>query len=355
MTFKPLLSAALLPIALIACSAPADDEAPPARLVQIETVEAIGPQRTYEFVGRVEARRSVDLAFQVGGQLAVLDVTDGLTISEGDRVARLDLDDFQRAEREARVQLQQAQTSLERQQTLFDRGIASAAARDTAQTEYDLRVVALGNARQNLQNATLTAPFSGLVSRVLVDDFAVLAPGQPVARMQDLSELRVSIPIAEDLIATFNEEDLVRIEASFTFLPGQRFELEPRELVSEADSASQTYRGILALPANIPANILPGMSATVFAEMSSTARLPDNVHVPVNALGYSPDGSPVVFVYDDASGTVSRRPVVTGDITNDEILVTAGIEAGDYIVTAGIGSLRDGMAVRPLDALNPGR
>ena len=147
----------------------------------------------------------------------------------------------------------------------------------------------------------------------------------------------------------------MRIEASFTFLPGQRFELEPRELVSEADSASQTYRGILALPANIPANILPGMSATVFAEMSSTARLPDNVHVPVNALGYSPDGSPVVFVYDDASGTVSRRPVVTGDITNDEILVTAGIEAGDYIVTAGIGSLRDGMAVRPLDALNPGR
>jgi len=350
MSLKSLLAAGLLPIALIACGAPEESAAPPARLVQVETVELIGPQRRYEFVGRVEARRSVDLAFQVGGQLAALDVTDGLEVAEGDRVAQLVLDDFQRAEREARVQLQQARTNLERQQTLFERGIASAAAKESAQTEYDLRVVALGNARQNLQNATLTAPFSGLVSRVLVDDFAVLAPGQPVARIQDLSELRISIPIAEDLIATFNADDLVSIEASFTFLPDQRFRLEPRELVSEADSSSQTYRGIFALPANIPANILPGMSATVYADLSSEARRPGHVHVPVSALGYAPDGSPIVFVYDDASGTVMRRTVTTGELTNDEIRVTAGIEAGDAIVTAGVSALQDGMAVRPLDA-----
>ncbi|WP_421790103.1 efflux RND transporter periplasmic adaptor subunit [Hyphobacterium sp.] len=333
---------------LISCA----EGEPPApsqpRLVQIASVEGVGPQRNYEFVGRIEAIQSVDLSFQVGGQLAELPATDGLAITQGELVARLDLEDFRRAEREARVQLEQAQTDLERQQTLFDRGIASEAARDNAQTQYNLRLVARDNARQALQNATLEAPFSGLISRVLVENFTVVSAGQPVARLQDLSELRVSIPIGEDLVATFNADELVRIEASFAFLPGQRFELEPRELVAEADTASQTYRGILALPQDIPANILPGMSTTVFAEFSSLAELPDTVHVPVNALGFDSAGEPVVFVYDSGSGIVSRRPVETADIVDDEIAVTSGLAAGEQIVTAGVSRLQDGMAVRPL-------
>jgi RND family efflux transporter MFP subunit len=348
-----LASTALLAsVLLAACSA---EEAPPPagpRPVQIERVKSAGPQRTNEFVGRVEAVRTVDLAFQVGGQLAELPATDGLEVAEGDLIARLDLEDFRRAEREANVQLQQAQTDLERQQTLFDRGIASAAARDNAQTQFDLRLVALENARQNLADATLRAPFDGQVSRVLVENFTVVTPGRAVARLQDLSELRVSIPIPENLIATFREEDLVSIEASFAFLPGERYPLVPRELVSEVEAGSQTYRGILALPGDIPANILPGMTATVWSEFSSRAALPDSLMVPVTALAFDSSGEPVVFVFDSGTGRVSRRPVETGEITNEAVIITQGLAPGELIATAGVSALQDGMTVRPLDPLD---
>lgn len=345
--FLPLASAALL--TLTACGADVVDSAPPPRLVQVETVSDSGPQSRHEFVGRVEARLSVDMAFQVGGQLAELPISEGTPIQRGDLVARLDQEDFQRAAREARVQLQQARTDLDRQLTLFERGIASEAARDNAQTQYDLRDVALENAQRNLDYATLTAPFDGLVSRRLVDNFAIIAPGQPIVRLQDLSELRVSIPIPEDMVATFDEEDLEIIEAGFAFLPGQRFRLEPRELVSEPDSASQTYRGILALPSDIPANILPGMSATVWAEFTDDALGASRIRIPVNALAYGPDGTPAVFVYDSASRQVTRRAVSTGEIDGDDVEITGGLGTGEQIVTAGVSALHDGMAVRPLD------
>lgn len=339
-----ILSAGLL----AACSS--GDAAPeqPPRLVQIETIEGIGPDRHYEFVGRVEAARSVDLSFQVNGQLAELAVTDGADVVEGELVARLDLEDLRRAEREARVQLQQARTDLDRQQTLFDRGIASAAARDNAQTQYDLRVVALETARQNLQHATLRAPFDGLISRVLVENYTVVTQGQPVARLQDVSELRVSIPLSEDLIATFTPDELLTIEASFAFLPGQRFALTPRELISEPDAASQTYRGVLALPGEIPANILPGMTATVYAEFSPDADLPNAVHIPVNAISYDAEGNPAVFVFDETRGQVRARDIIVAGVNEGRVQVSEGLTAGDRIVTAGVQSLHDGMPVRPM-------
>ncbi len=332
---------------LAACSAPQDSMAPAPRRVMIESVSSMAPQSQFEFVGRVEARQTVDLAFQVGGQLAEFPLGEGQPIAEGDLVAQLDLEDFQRAEREASVQLQQARTDLQRQQTLNERGIASQAALDSAQTAYDLRLVALETARRNLGYATLSAPFDGLLSRQLAESFTVVSPGQPVARLYDVSELRVSIPISEDMIATLDSEDMISIEASFPFLPDQVFRLEPRELVTEPDAASQTYRGILALPNDLPANILPGMTATVRAEFSRPTSLEPGVQIPLRAIAYAADGAPSVWIYN--GDTVSRRMVLTGEIQGDMVIVIDGLEEGEQILTAGINAVVDGMRVRPLE------
>ncbi|WP_291844900.1 efflux RND transporter periplasmic adaptor subunit [Maricaulis sp.] len=344
-SWLPALSAVLF---LASC---AEDTPPPpaqARLVQLAEVTAENGETRHEFVGRVEARLSVDMAFQVGGQLARLPLNEGVRIEQGTLVAALDAEDFERAAREARVQLQQANTDLERQRTLHARGIASQAALDSAQTNYDLREVALQTARRNLDYATLTAPFDALVSRRLIDNFAIVSPGQPVVRLMDVSELRVSIPISEGMVATFDADDLVSLEAAFAFLPGQTFSLVPRELVSEPDAASRTYRAIAALPDNIPANILPGMTATVFAEFASDASALTGMRIPLAAVSAAPDGSQRVWVYDAETGTVSPASISTDGFEGETVIVTDGLQAGDRIVTAGISALHEGMEVRPL-------
>jgi RND family efflux transporter MFP subunit len=335
--------------ALAACSGDATPVDNTPRLVQLGTVRGLAPETRHEFVGRVEARLSVDMAFQVGGQLTEIPLNEGQRIEEGDLVAQLDLEDFERALREARVQLQQARTDLERQQTLHERGIASQAALDSAQTRYDLRTVALETARRNLDYATLTAPFDGLVSRRLVDNYTIVSPGQPIVRIQDVGELRVSIPVSEDMVATFDQNNLLALEAAFSFLPGQTFDLTPRELVSEPDDASRTYRAIAALPDDIPANILPGMTATVRAEFERNGAVSSDLLVPISALSQRADGSQAVWIYNADSGTVTAQTVETAGIQGANVILTAGAEAGDRIVTAGVSALYEGMPVRPLE------
>jgi len=346
---RPFIPIALGASLILAACSQDPVAAPPApRLVQLAEVVAQSGETRHEFVGRVEARLSVDMAFQVGGQLADLPLNEGVLIEQGTRVAALDLEDFQRAAREARVQLQQANTELERQRTLHDRGIASQAALDSAQTNYDLREVALQSARRNLGYATLSAPFDALVSRRLVDNYTIVAPGQPVVRLMDVSELRVSIPISEGMVATFDQDDLVTLEAAFAFLPGQTFPLIPRELVSEPDAASRTYRAVAALPADLPANILPGMTATVYAEFDSAAGAQTGLRVPLSAVSAAPDGSQRVWVYDVETRTVASRAITSAGFDGDTVLVTDGVASGDRVVTAGVSALHEGMAVRPL-------
>lgn len=347
---KTLILVALVGAAVLAaCSPPPDAEEAPVRAARIEQVQPAQSAAVRDFVGRVEARLTVDLSFQVGGRLADFPVSEGEQIVQGTPVAALETQDFDRALREARVQLQQAQQNLDRQRTLHERGIASDAALEDAQTAYDLRAVALDNARQNRQYAAIEAPFDGLVSRRLVDNFTTIAPGQPVVRLQDVGELRVAIQVPESVLALVDETEPVEVTARFPFLPEESFVLEFRELESEPDPSSQTYKALFALPNDIPANILPGMSANVRVVTETTnAVVNTGVRVPVTALDAVSSGGFQVWVYDQSVGTVSARSVVVGPVNGDTALVEGGLEAGEQIVTAGIPSLYEGMAVRPL-------
>lgn len=350
MTRFLLPAAAILATAVLAaCSDVAATPEETLRTARIETVAAPTGLARREFVGRVEARYSVDLAFQVSGRLAEFAVPEGQMIEEGTLIARLEDQDYERALREARVQLQQARTHLERQQTLHERGIASDAALEDARTAYELRVVALDTMRQNLSYATIEAPFTGLMSRRLVDNFTTLSAGQPVARLQDLSELRVAIAVPESLIATLERPDSYTISARFPFMPERDFPLEFRELIAEADMASQTYKVMFALPAGLPGNILPGMTVNVRVQLDQDALPGGNaVRVPVTALSALPDGGFQVWVFNPETGAVSARPVRTGGIDGGSALVLDGIDTGEQIVTAGVNALREGMRVRPM-------
>ncbi|WP_440958076.1 efflux RND transporter periplasmic adaptor subunit [Oceanicaulis sp. LC35] len=352
MIARTVLLAACAMGVLAACSPAEPEEQAPPRAARIEAVEAAATSNQREFVGRVEARLTVDLSFQVGGRLAEFPVSEGELIEQGAVVARLETQDFERARREAQVQLQQARQNLDRQSTLNERGIASDAALEDAQTAYDLRAVALDNARQNLEYATITAPFDGLISRRLVDNYTTVSPGQPVVRIQDISELRVAIQVPESLIAQVDREDKPEMIARFPFLPDQTFTLEYRELVAEPDQASQTYTALFALPEELPANILPGMTASVTVNLPQTMNAQQGVVAPLSALSSNPDGSFSVWIYDEQTGAVSRRDVLAGPIEGGEVVIHSGLEPGEEIVTAGVTALHEGMLVRPINSGN---
>ena len=333
----------------MASNAQANPEAHEPRPVRIMTVETAADTVTHRFSGRVKAVQTVDLSFQVGGRLIELPIKEGQVVKKGEMIARLDPADFERAVREAKVNLTLAQQDFDRAQKLVRKNVAAAKTLDQARATLDLAKVALDDARQNLAYTRLFAPFDALVSRRLVDNFTTLAAGTQVVRIQDVSEVQVDVDVPESLLAQSHEKDVADISAEFLAAPGVRFPLDFREYSSEPNAVTQTYRVTLSMPRQEQFHILPGMTASVFVSLKKDGAI--GVRVPVSAVVADETKAFFVWVFDEESGTVSKRSVTLGTMDKKSVGVLSGLQPGEKIVTAGVQQIVDGMAVRSLKSL----
>jgi len=343
--FMPLLLWLALSPAWLASPAAAQDSPPrPAKLMTLAPQSALFERRFY---GRITARETVDLAFQVGGQVLEFPVEEGGRLQNGAPIARLDLAPFERRVAQARVNLDKARRDHDRLSALEGSSVAEVQIHD-ARTQLDLARIALDEAEEQLEHASLHAPFDALVARRLVATFSTVTAGQPVARLHDMSEMRVEIDVPEVLFRRAQGGGEVTFSASF---PGDtaRYPLALREYEAETADVGQTFRLTLAFLDDPGEWLLPGASTTVTASLSTAGATA--LFVPDTALIFDAERSPYVMEFTaDAdnpdTGTVSRRPVAVEMLDDGRIALTEGPDAGREIVMAGASQLRDGQRVR---------
>ncbi|MEO1605965.1 MAG: efflux RND transporter periplasmic adaptor subunit [Pseudomonadota bacterium] len=279
----------------------------------------------------------------------------------------------------AQAQVDQTRDALDRAQGLLDRGVTTRAQFEGAQAEFrvaeanlraqeeQLRIGQVGGrpediaaseaairgidaqikvARDSLSDATLLAPFAGIVARRDIENFSNVQAGQSIVLLQglDVVHLAFDIPSPDVIALTRNGPGQITNMAVFDALPGQEFEAEIVEFSVQADSATQTYRGRAAVEVPEGAVILPGMVARVIA---STEGDPAEVSAPLSAIAATPEGAPFVWRVD-ASGVVSQQDVSLGEANGSQVVVTDGLEDGDVIVSAGVSEIIDGMTIRPI-------
>ena len=75
----------------------------------------------------------------------------------------------------------------------------------------------------------------------------------------------------------------------------------------------------------------------------------ETLKVPVNVVAVDANGQSFVWVVDPATSTVTKRVVEVGQLAESEILILAGLSAGETIALTGIAQLREGLPVRPLE------
>ena len=171
--------------------------------------------------------------------MAELPILEGQEIAEGGLLAALEPRDFELAVKEAEVQVKLAAQDLQRkQQVLSQQGIARSVV-DDARSVYELQVVRLDKAREQLADSRIVAPFDAFVSERYVDNHANVERGTRIARLLDLNRILVVANIPEALLATGDEEQLVSMAAEFDFIPGHTFPLDLYENKAEADTVAQ--------------------------------------------------------------------------------------------------------------------
>ena len=333
------------------------DKLPEPRLVETVTigVNETAPQR--RFPAELRGVQRASLGFEIPGLVRSVNVALGERFRQGQVLAQLDraqqslgVEAAQAAIREADAALREAQLDYDRKAALDGTGavagsvIDAARARlETAQARKASLQAEAGRANDTLGDTTLRAPYSGEVSRRLVEPSQVVMAGQPVIEIVGLrAGLEAVIQIPSQFRSGFSVGQLAEFRATGS---DAIYPATVTEIASGA-SANGLYEVSLATPAAARNGLNAGEQGEVFI---STQNSGGEVPLPTIPLGswYGGEGETAyVMLIDPETSAVSQRQVRIGGVSDAGATVTAGLPSGSRIVARGAGQLKDGETVR---------
>ena len=330
--------------------APPEDKSAVVKPVKTLVLGASSSGTRHSFPGKVKASQQVDLAFEVAGRIIDLPVKKGQAVKKGELLARLDPADFENTLVKRKAQYENTQVNLRRAERLLAGGAVSQAEHDKRKTMFESAEADLKIAEKAVKDTHLKAPFSGLVAKKFVDNYQNVQAKENILSLQDVSHIEIVVNVPEGIMAVAKQGNVKQTLAAFEAIPGRSFQVKMKEFGTEADRQTQTFPVTLTMPAPEDVNILPGMTATITAELKTEdSAKTGQFAVPASAVFADEKGNPHVWVIDRDSMTPGKRAVKTGSLTGDNILVLEGLKPGEMIITAGVDFIRENMKVRTLD------
>ncbi len=316
----------------------------PVWAMRVEPAEAI--ERW--FPGRAQATQEINLAFEVPGQLIERPANVGDRVVEGQVLARLDPRDYENELAAARAARDRSRANYQRRLQAAETGAVSKQEVDDSRATFEATEARVKIAAKALEDTVIRAKFEGSVAATYVENFQNVRAKQPILRVLDTSRIEMWISIPESLVSYAPHVRDVRVR--FDAFPGREFPAEIKEIGNEASLTTRTYPVKLSIEQPEEIEILPGMAG----ESSGRVEVPGQaatrgVEIPLSALGTDDNQTSFVWVIDQASGLVSKRPVETERATPRGVVVE-GLEIGEWIATAGVDTLVEGQKVRVLGA-----
>lgn len=336
------------------------DIAPKAvRPVKAMQLTRMGGDHALIFPATAKSPREVRLSFRVGGPLIGLNAENGQKVVKGRMIARIDPRDFEIAIKTLEAKLTASKARLEEATLQYNRYANLLKQNATAKARYDSTLAAyqiakaqvkadtesLVDARNELIDTRLMAPFTGYVNDKFVENHETVSPGQPIVSLVDLKTLEVVLGLPEDLVARLSQFESYKV--IFEAIPATEFSASLKEVGKTPDPASRAYPLTLILEPAATALVRPGMAARVRINVSADDRK-DRFAIPVQALFSSGGDNSSVWVFDPKAQTVSRRAVRVETLNRHHVEISGDLTPGQWIVTAGVHHLHPGQKVRLL-------
>ncbi|KAA0011262.1 efflux RND transporter periplasmic adaptor subunit [Billgrantia pellis] len=329
-------------------AAQAESEVGVRPLVRSAAVRITNGETRYRFPGTVRASERAVPAFLHPGVLRERHVIRGQRVEQGEALATLHnpamaparaAADAQVAELDAR--LRQLGRDVERSRTLRERNLSAVEELDRLTAERDATVQAReqalarrAEAQAQLEELTLRAPFDAEVADLLVEPGEFVSAGQPVLRLAGIGRREVEIDVPAALAGRLETGGAASLIATDS---AQRFAGSVRDIGRAGEGLASVIVGVDTDPG-------PALGESVRVQLAVDER--PALQVPLAAVvdpgGYDPH---VLVLNDDI---VQRVAITPGRLAGSWVTITAPLEPGAQVVTAGQGRLEEGMRVRVL-------
>lgn len=325
-----------------------------ATTVTASGVEIISPKPTkwqpkVDITGTLEPVQQADVGFKMGGRLLSIKVKAGDRVKMGQVLGTVDAAEAAAQSRVAQTGVKVAEISLDmakdaqkRTDTLFQQNAIAEAEKTTATQRALLAAAQLEQARAqvklvsvSLGNATLTAPFAGLVTRVPAGIGKIVGPGEPLFHLEDTSVLKLSASLSE------NDARVVVVGSTVT-IEGSSTTGKVTAVLGSLDP--QTRR--VPLVAEIPNGADSGLLAGSFVRAQVVTQEPvDALELPGSAI--RPGSQDEVVVVKDGKTHLVRVSHTSGQ--NGVIYVRKGLDASDRVIARPRSEVKEGDVIN----LNP--
>ncbi|CAI1103716.1 Multidrug resistance protein MdtE precursor [Serratia marcescens] len=329
--------------------------------VQAATATQQTVPRYLSGLGTATAANTVTVTSRVDGQLMAIHFTEGQQVKAGDLLAEIDPRPFQVQLTQAQGQLAKDQATLAnarrdlaRYQQLVKTNLVSRQELDTQaslvqQTEGAIKADqgAVDSAKLQITYSRITAPIDGRVGLKLVDVGNYVTSGSttglvvitqthpidvvftlPEGNIADLLKAQKAGPVSVEAWDRTNQNKLTT---------GSLLSLD-----NQIDTATGTIK-LKARFANEDDALFPNQFVNARLQVDT---LHDAVVIPTAALQMGNEGNFVWTLGED--NKVSKHRVTAGVQDSRQVVISAGLNAGDRVVTDGIDRLTEGMQVEVL-------
>lgn len=305
--------------------------------VEVATVSRGPIEAVIRLSSNLEAERDVTVYAQAPRLVERLLVEEGDGVRKGQLLVKLQDDEQELALEKARIQLEQAQRELERQESLFKQGLSSEQVYNDARHAYDQARVAVEEAQRSLAYTEVRAPISGVVTERMVNLGDSVTVNQPLFRIIDFDSIVARVYVPEKDLRRLRVGQPARVFAPAlgeTPLAGNVLRISP-----VVDPKTGTVKVTVAVPNQ------PGLRPGLFVDVELVTDVhPDALLIPKKALVYDNDQ---VFAFTVGDDHRAHRVEVHALLENPEWVEPAdGFSEGDRVVVAGQTGLKEGTLVR---------
>lgn len=343
-----VLAAGLL---LAACGQKKEDNVNVVRPVKTAVVESRTEIRK-DFSGIVEAVNYVKLAFRVSGQIINLPVVEGQRVKKGELIAAIDPRDLALQYAADKAAYETADAQVERNKRLLARQAISVQEYEISIANYQKAKSAFELSSNNMRDTRLTAPFEGSIEKRLVENYQRVNSGEGIVQLVNTQKLRIKFTIPDAYLPLLRAKGQ-RFQVEFDTYRGHVFNAKLEEYLDVSTDGT----GIpVTITIDDPAfdhalyEVKPGFTCSVRFSADVGPYLEDHMTVvPLSAIfGESNGKNTYVWVLN--GNKVNRRQVTVYSPTGDaQAFISAGLTAGETIITAGVHQLVEGETVKEIN------
>ena len=298
--------------------------------VRVINQNSIPYQEEILIKGFAEADKKVELKSETSGKVTALPIQQGSFVRKGDVICSLFV-----AEKESFFK--KAELEFKSAEKLFDEGLYSSNQLQNIKSNFE-------RAKLELDNASIKAPFDGIVDRIAIDEGDFLTRGSTCATLLDLDPMILAGEISESDLMNISKGSPALIET----IDGKKFNGKISYIASSANPITHTFR-IEVEVKNKKNLIKDGASAKIF--ISGKEQLANLV--PLSILRLDDQGNLGVRLIS-SQGTVEFKKIDLIQDTKNGVWVS-GLPSSSKIITVGQDYVNDGEKVNfALDQrLNP--